>query len=303
MPIFLITSATGRQGTSTARLLLAKGAQVNVLVRDLTYPAALALQSLGATLFKGGFNDISSITAAIQGVSSVFLNTPPDLTNPNGEAQTAEAFVAAARAAGTVQSFVVSTVLHANRFADSADLKADYPFLAQYYGSKAGAEKVIRASGFAYTILRPAWLMYNYIGQGTAYHFSQYVAERVLTVSSPRGWRVGHLGADDVGLFAAAALLDPTRFAGKEIELANESLTIEEVAAHLTEAVGAEVKVKYRTAEETAEARKVLPTLERQILAAADDVPDLAEYGFRLTTFKEFLEREKSAIRKTVGIN
>ncbi|KAJ7837266.1 hypothetical protein B0H14DRAFT_3460325 [Mycena olivaceomarginata] len=74
----------------------------------------------------------------------------------------------------------------------------------------------------------------------------------------------------------AYTLLDPGRFAGKELDLVNELLTFEEIAAHLGEVLEAEVKVKYRTAEETAESRK------------------LAEYGFRLTTLKEFLEREKS---------
>jgi uncharacterized protein YbjT (DUF2867 family) len=99
--------------------------------------------------------------------------------------------------------------------------------------------------------------------------------------------------------------LDRGRFAGKELDLVNELLTFEEIAAHLGEALGAEVKVKYRTAEETAEARKALPTIERQLwgpTTAPGDGSNLAEYGFRLTTLKEFLEREKSAIRKTVGI-
>ncbi|KAJ6495392.1 NAD dependent epimerase/dehydratase [Mycena sanguinolenta] len=261
---------------------------------------------MGATLFKGGFGDVRAITAAIQGVSGVFLNTFPDFTDPNGEARVAETFVAAARATGTVKSFVVSTVHKTNLRADWNEVKADFPFLAQYFGSKAGVERVIRASGFTYTILRPGWLMHNYIAPGPAYHFPEYMSERVFTLSSPPDWRMDHLDADDVGQFAAAALLDPTRFSGKELELVNEHLTFEEIAALLSEAVGAEIKVKYRTAEETAEMRKVLPTVERQLWAPTiepTDTSELAEYGFRLTTLKEFLEREKSAIRKTVGLD
>ncbi|KAJ7778319.1 NAD dependent epimerase/dehydratase [Mycena metata] len=304
MSVFLVTCATGRQGASTARLLLAKGAKVNALVRDPTSPAALALQSLGATLFKGDFNDVAAITSAIQGVNGVFLNTFPDFTDPNGETRAAETFVAAARATGTVTSFVVSTVFYTNTFADWGEIKADFPFLAQYFASKAGVEKVIRASGFTYTILRPGWLMHNYIGAGPAYHFPQYPTERVLVVSFPRDYRMDHLDADDVGQFAAAALLEPARFSGKEIDLVNEWLTCDEVAAHLSKAIGTEVKVQYRNETETAEARKVLPTVEGQIFKPkhAKSVPSLAEYGFRLTTFAEFLEREKTAIRKTVGI-
>ncbi|KAJ7033686.1 NAD dependent epimerase/dehydratase [Mycena alexandri] len=304
MSTFLITSATGRQGASTARLLLAKGAKVNALVRDPSSPASLALQSLGATLFKGGFDDVDVITAAIQGVNGVFLNTFPDFTDPNAETRAAETFVVAARAAGTVTSFVISTVYGANSYADWGEFKADFPLLAQYYTSKAGVEKVIRASGFTYTILRPGWLMHNYIGGATAYHFPQYPTERVLVVSYPPDFRIDHLDADDVGQFAAAALLDPARFSGKELDLVNEWLTFDEVAAHLSKAIGTEVKVQFRTEAETVEARKVLPTIEGQLWKPkhGKSVASLAEYGFRLTTFAEFLEREKSAIRKTVGI-
>ncbi|KAJ6451713.1 NAD dependent epimerase/dehydratase [Mycena vitilis] len=305
MPTFLITSATGRQGSSTARVLLEKGAKVHALVRDLTSPASLALQSLGATLFKGDFSDVQAITAAMQGVSGVFLNTFPDFTNPNGEAQVAETFVAAARVAGTVRSFVVSTVYKTGLYEDWSTQKDTIPFLAQYYGSKAGAEKVVRASGFTYTILRPGWLMHNYIGLGPRYHFPEYASQRVLTVSFPRDYRMEHLDAADVGQFAAAALLDPQRFARKELELINELLTMDEIAAQLSEAIGAEVKVKYRTEEQTKEVQKVLPTIERQLWAPTvkhADPSQLAEYGLRLTTFREFLEREKDAIKKTVGI-
>ncbi|KAJ7143299.1 NAD dependent epimerase/dehydratase [Mycena crocata] len=305
MPKFLITSATGRQGTSTARLLLAQGAQVNALVRDLTSDASLALQTMGATLFKGTFDDVPAITAAMQGVTGVFLNTFPNLADPMGEPRDAETFVAAARAAGTVTSFVVSTVFKANLFGDE---KPQFPFLSRYYSSKAGVEKVIRASGLTYTILRPGWLMHNYIAQGTKYHFPDYIPSRVLTVSYARDYGLGHLDPADVGQFAAAALLDPPRFAGKELDLIYEELTFDEIAAHLTAAIGKEVTVKYRTEEETAEAKKVLPAVEEQLWAptvtatkGAGNYSQLVKYGFRLTTFEEFLEREKVAIRKTVG--
>ncbi|KAF7360549.1 NmrA domain-containing protein [Mycena venus] len=288
--IFLITSATGRQGTSTARLLLAQGAQVHALVRDPTSPESLALKSMGATLFKGGFDlDVSALA-------------PRDAGR---EARAAERFVAAAHAAGTVKSFVVSTVFKADAYANWEEKKAEIPFLSQYYGSKAGVERVVRASGLTYMILRPGWLMHNYIALGPRYHFPEYASERVLAVSCPRDWRMEHFDADDVGQFAAAALLDPKKFSGKEIDLINEQLTFEEIARDLSEAIGAEVKVKYRTEEETKEALKVVPGVERQIWAPMLPYPDstkLVEYGFRLTTFKEFLEREKNAIKKTVGV-
>ncbi|KAJ7742728.1 NAD dependent epimerase/dehydratase [Mycena maculata] len=248
MPKFLITTATGRQGTSTVRLLLAKGAEVNALVRDPSSAASLALQSMGATLFKGGFDD-------------------------------AETILAAARAAGTVASVVVSTASYTELHEDWSVVKADLPFLSQFFISKSGAERA---------------------------YFPEYMSSRVLTVSFTRDFRLDQIDAADVGQVAAAALLDPARFSGAEFTLGHEGLTLDEIAAHLSRTIGKEVTAKYRTAEETAEARKTTPMVEMQLwaptLPRVEDAK-LAEYGFRWTTFEEFLEREKSAIRKTVGID
>ncbi|KAJ7163760.1 NAD dependent epimerase/dehydratase [Mycena filopes] len=305
MPTFLITGATGRQGSPTARLLLEKGAQVNALVRNPTSAASLALKALGATLFKGDFDDVPAITAAIKGVDGVFLNPSPNFTDPNAETRAAETFVAAARAAGTVTSFVVSTVFKTGLRADWGEYKDDLPFIAEYYASKAGVERVVRGSGFTYTILRPGWLMHNYIGAGTSFSFPEYATEHVLTSSYPPDFRMGHLDAADVGQFAAAALLDPASFAGKEIELVSEWPTIEELAGHLSGATGVEIKVRFRMEEESREAVKIIPALEMQLWEPTanlvDNSAELAEYGIRLTTFKEFLEKEKGAIRRTVG--
>ncbi|KAK7044523.1 NmrA domain-containing protein [Favolaschia claudopus] len=311
MPTFLVTTATGRQGASTARILLAQGHKIHALVRDSTSPASLDLQSVGAILFKGDFADVAAINAALQGVDGVFLNTVPNLQDPNSEIRATETFVAAARATGTVNSFVVSTVFRTDEQEDWSKLKDDgFPFISAYYSSKAGVERVIRASGFAYTILRPGWLMHNYIGSATKYHFPGYRTERVMTVSVPRDHKLDHFDAADVGKFAAAALLEPGRYRGKEIDLVNEWLTFEEVARHLSDAIGAEVKVRYRTPEETAEAKKKSPSVEKQAYAAdgyEKSRPDVsgitAGYGFPLSTFKEFLKRETSEIRKTVGID
>ncbi|KAJ7742666.1 NAD dependent epimerase/dehydratase, partial [Mycena maculata] len=247
-PKFLITTATGRQGTSTVRLLLAKGAEVNALVRDPTSVASLALQSMGATLFKGDFNYVHAITAAMQGVNGVFLNTYPDFMDPNGEARQAETVLAAARAAGTVTSVVVSTVSNTTVYEDWSAIKADFPLLSQYYFSKSSVERVVRAAGFTYTILRPGWLMHNWIGLDAARHFPEYLSSRLITVSYPRDYRMDHLDAADVGQVAAAALLEPARFAGAELTLLGpEGMTFDEIAAHLSEAIGEEVTVKYRT--------------------------------------------------------
>jgi uncharacterized protein YbjT (DUF2867 family) len=153
---FLITSATGSQGGSTARILLSQGHKIHALVRNLSSPASLALQSEGAILFQGDFNDLPAITAATEGVHGVFLNTFPDFANPDGEVGQARNIVAAAKAAGTVKVVVVSTVHMAAEQAELTKERKDYPLLNYYYARKAGVEKVVREGGFeSWTVLRP----------------------------------------------------------------------------------------------------------------------------------------------------
>ncbi|KAJ7243931.1 NAD(P)-binding protein [Mycena rebaudengoi] len=301
MPTFLITSATGSQGGSAARILLSKGHTVHALVRDPTSAPSLALKTLGATLFKGDFADVPAITEAMNGVIGVFLNPFPDFGNPNGEAKAAQTVLDAARAAGTVRFIVHSTVTRANSAPAEID-RAQFPFMASYYDSKANSERVVRESGFAYTILRPGWLMHNYIGAGPKWQPPEYATQHRLSTSYPAGYRLDHLDGADVGVFAAAALLEPERFAGKEIDLTNDLLTFEEIAEHLSEAAGVEVTVWQRTKEETDAMKPTMPSLEVQLWAPKPVAVDLREYGIPLTSFKEFLARERDTLKKIFAL-
>jgi uncharacterized protein YbjT (DUF2867 family) len=152
----LITSASGFQGGSTARELLKQGHKIHALVRDSSSAAAIALHTQGAILFKGEFNDLQSIAAAIEGVDGVFLNTFPDFKDPDGEVRQAQNIVAAAKAAKTVKTVVVSTVYKAAESAEFTAPKPEYPFLKYYYARKAGVERVVKEAGFEnWTVLRP----------------------------------------------------------------------------------------------------------------------------------------------------
>ena len=153
---FLITSASGSQGGSTARELLKQGHKIHALVRDSSSVAAIALQTHGAILFNGDFNDAPSIAAAIEGVDGVFLNTFPDFKDPDGEVRQAQNIVDAAKAAKTVKTVVVSTVHKAAESAELTAPKPEYPFLKYYYARKAGVERVVMEAGFEnWTVLRP----------------------------------------------------------------------------------------------------------------------------------------------------
>jgi nucleoside-diphosphate-sugar epimerase len=116
---FLITSASGSQGGSTARELLKQGYKVH----DLPV--------------------LPSVATAIECVDGVFLNSFPDFKDPDGEVRQAQNIVDAAKAAKAVKTVVVSTVHKAAESAELTALKPEYPFLKYYSARKAGVERVV----------------------------------------------------------------------------------------------------------------------------------------------------------------
>lgn len=297
---FLITSATGRQGGSAARLLLEKGVIVHALVRDEHSKAAEDLKKLGAILFEGDFDNVSAIQAASKGVSGIFLNLWPT-PDPKDQLRQARAFIDAAKA-NNVPTMVVSTAFLTGR----PELWANMPDFKVYYDGKAAVEDAVRQAGFpAYTILRPSFLMHNYLLPDSQYHFPELHTDGVLAHAYEPGRRMPHLDAADVGKFAAEALLQPDRFNGHEIELGFESLAPEEALEALNRVSGQQIALHKRTLEEIEAKRQQLPTLPFQILA--NDV-DLSidgdslqkKYGISCCTFSSFLEREKSQLGKSL---
>ena len=306
---FLITSATGSQGGATVRELLHHGAKVHALVRDDSSSASKALQSLGVKLFKGDFFDLPAINAALAGVTGVFLNTFPSFVDDKGEINQAKNVVNAAKETKTVTTFVVSTVYKASEQASLAASRPDFQFLPRYYTQKAGVEEVVKAAGFeSWTVLRPGFLGNNYLAPVCAIHFPEYQSEHVLSVSYKRDFKQHHFDSYDVGKFATAALLGPQRFHGLVLELVGEWLTYEEVAERLSKVSGLRVVARFRTEEETREVveSKKVPAIEAQLWARDDvfeyDPKALDQYGIKLGTLEEFLEREKGRLLETLGV-
>jgi uncharacterized protein YbjT (DUF2867 family) len=232
------------------------------------------------------------------GVSGLFLNLYPT-PNPDTQVQQAEQFVEAAKQAG-VQSVVVSTAFWTGDEARWNALPSS--FLSIYYTPKAAVERTVRAANFAsYTILRPSVLMHNYLLPDARYHFPELATEGVLAHAQAAGVQMPHFDAADVGRFAAAALLQPDRFRGHEIELGCENLTPAEAGAILSRVSGQSIQVRQRTEEEAQAMMAQLPAIEFQLWAGQTDVTidgaGLEErYGIGLTGLEAFLQREQRAL-------
>jgi uncharacterized protein YbjT (DUF2867 family) len=131
----LVTGGTGTVGSAVVKELVAKGADVHVLTRDL----AKLKDAKGITPVQGNLLEPATVRRVFNGIDGVFLVSPVSQT----EASESLMAITAMRSAGVKR--VVYLSVH------EADKAAWLP----HFGSKVGVEGGLKASGLPFTILRP----------------------------------------------------------------------------------------------------------------------------------------------------
>ncbi|MFI5841722.1 NmrA/HSCARG family protein [Catenuloplanes sp. NPDC051500] len=249
----LVVGATGQQGGATARELLAAGVPVRALVRDRESGRARELARNGAELRVGDLRDRDSLADAADGARAVFSVQMPEFTDGvpdfDGELTQAVNLIETARAAG-VEQFVHTSVSGAGRHTEAPGwAEGRWTPMAQVYKAKIGAEAAVRDAGFPhYTLLKPGFFMENLL-PATAYLFPRGVEGGLATVLKPTT-HLSLVAVADIGRAAAAAFLAPERFDRVELELASDYLTMAEIAAALSDALGTEVVAPDMTEEQ-----------------------------------------------------
>ncbi|KAH7310267.1 hypothetical protein BKA65DRAFT_164779 [Rhexocercosporidium sp. MPI-PUGE-AT-0058] len=300
---FFITAAAGGQGAAVARQLLETGYKVNALVRDVTKPASQTLANLGATLIEGDFDNIAALQTAAKGCYGVYLCVSP--TQPvEDELIHARNVIEAAKLAG-ISKIVCSTVARAEeheQFALWHDWLAHYPFLVGYWSYKAAIQKLVQEAGFeSWTILQPAWIMTNWTMAARSYYWRVEDGEKMITSAFARETVLDLTCPNDVGMFAARAFIeDDGGLKGRIMRVASESLTVGKMAMDMSKVAGKEIKVYWLSDEEIEEARNASPMIAMQLWQRSDgsrvDLDEVKGFGIKLTSFKEYLERNKESL-------
>ncbi len=179
-------------------------------------------------------------------------------------------------------------------------------FLGQTLLAKSHIETVLKSFGFPhYTILRGASFMDNFLAP-KVFMYGSLCATGVWNIAFLPGVKIPYVDANDIASFAVVVFQDPGRFNGKEINIAGEELTPEEVVEQLQEAVGEGSRFEFvPVTDEEIEQRKGMgdPMITAQLalreLPKFVKVEETKEWGIRMTTFKEFLERNKKAVGET----
>lgn len=198
----LVTGASGNVGRHVAAGLRAAGRQV----RAADPPGF-------------DFTDPATWAPTFEGVSSMFLVRPPQLSDVRRDMLPA---LDAARAAGVRHVVLLSL--------QGADRNRVVPH--------ARLESWLRDSGLAWTFVRPSFFMENL----STTHASD-IRDRDEIVVPAGGGRTAFVAASDVAAVAVQALLDPSSFAGTAwTPTGPQALTYDEVAQVLGDVLGRRIR-------------------------------------------------------------
>jgi uncharacterized protein YbjT (DUF2867 family) len=293
----LVLGATGAQGGAVARLLLAAGVPVRALVRDAA--KAKPLIDAGATLAIGDFDDDDGLLAACMGARAIFSMQNPPFPDAESERRHGRKIVTAASAAG------VSQLIHTSVSGTGAYHRAvagwdEGRWDRNYWESKADVEDAVRSAGFDFcTIVKPAFMMENFTRPKADFMFPDLLDDGLVTALKP-DTQLKLVAADDIGRIVAAAVLDPARLNGAEIELGGDSLTMPEIAAALSAVTSRSIIATSLPAQEVI-ARGQFPSWvtsqEWQVVAGYPATPANSKaYGISPITFVEWASRNVERI-------
>ncbi len=145
MTLVAITGGTGFVGQALIECALSAGLEVRALARSDQAPRP------GVTWVKGDLANTRALARLMKGAEAVIhvagvINAPDAAGFELGNVTGTLTVIEAARKAGVPRFVFVSS------------LSAREPKLSAYGGSKAKAEKLVKASGLDWTIVRPPWI-------------------------------------------------------------------------------------------------------------------------------------------------
>lgn len=227
----LVTGATGQQGGSVVRHLIADGTfNVRALTRNIHSEAARKLADLGCEVVAGDLSNKGSIVAALDGCYGVF-----GVTNfwEHFEEERVHGtnLVDAVAAAPEVKHFVFSTLYSAVRISNGK-------YAAPHLDIKAELEEYCRTRIPHSTYVQPAFYYENFqtffppqLAKDGAYHFGFPQSDTKLAAVS----------VEDFGGVVTSIFLNPSDFVGRTVGIVGDELTGHEYAAKMSATTGKKV--------------------------------------------------------------
>lgn len=242
----LVTGATGMQGGAVVRAAQRAGIDVTALVRNPDTAPARALAAEGIGLVVGDLEDTASLLAACAGRSTVFSVQLPPTHDPDAERRQGANLAGAAAKAG-VRHLVHTSVSGTGWQADHAHI--DPGPTANYWQSKEDVEALVRAAGPAYTIVKPAFFLENFVNPKARGMFPLLPRGELLVATAP-DTRLAVIGAEEFGSIVVTIVGAAERFTGAEIELGSDAVTFSTMAEIISAVTGRRITATHRAAAE-----------------------------------------------------
>jgi uncharacterized protein YbjT (DUF2867 family) len=223
VPPIAITGATGRLGRRVVDRLAAAGVAQRLVVRD----PSRAPEVVNAETVRAEFGDAGAVRKALDGVEVALMVSAGESVD---RVDRHRSFVDAARAAG------VRHLVYTSFF--GASPRATFTLVRDHWAT----EQHIRDSGMAFTFLR----------DNLYADFVPLMMDDEGVIRGPAGdGRAAIVAQDDIADVAAAVLRDPDAHAGGVYDMTGpQSLTMTEIAAIASEALGRRVRFHNETIDE-----------------------------------------------------
>lgn len=299
----LVAGATGTQGSAVVEAFLAGGWQVRALVRAPHHETVRRLSARGVEPASGTFEDRGSLAEACRGVDVVFSLQPAVGSPPGAEVVQARNLAEAARAAS------VGTMIHssvsATGWRDGLPAQ-DATSSPLYWDCKEEVERLIQASGFpSFVLLKPAFMMENFIAPKAAHMFSDLARGRIL-VAMPINRPVALVAARDIGAAALAAAERANAYRGQSIELAGDTLSMMEIGKAIAAVTGTPVSVEQHSAARLVQGGQPEGWVESQLWIGRIGYPARPEhqraFGLTPTSFASWATLNEKALRDSVHV-
>jgi NAD(P)H dehydrogenase (quinone) len=228
-PSIAITGSTGRLGGRVARRLSELGVPQRLIVRDAGRAPALP----GAEVHVATYSDRAALARGLEGVRTLFFVSASESL----ERLTQHfALIDTAAACGVRQ------VVYTSFF--GAGTESTFTLARDHWAT----EQRVRAARLSFTFLRDNIYL----------DFLPAMVGNDGVIRGPAGkGRVSAVAQDDVADVAVAVLRDPGAHAGATYELSGPvALSLEEIAAALTDRLGREIRYQDETVEEAYQSRE-----------------------------------------------
>jgi NAD(P)H dehydrogenase (quinone) len=251
----LITGAAGQLGQRVIHHLLetykVPAANLIAATRDPSKLASLAAK--GVTTRKADFDDAATLEAAFKDVDRLLIISTDALAVPGQRLKQHKTALEAAVKAG---------VKHIAYTSMPAPDNSVVTFALDHLGT----ENAIKASGLPYTIVRNAWYMDNYL------HGMPHNLQSGSWYTASGDGKVPNISREDCALAIAAALASGTIESATYTLTGSESLSANQIAAVIADAVGKPLKAVLVTDEQLGQGMRGagLPDFVADMLVSAD---------------------------------